>query len=613
MTLLKNEYFRISLYLCIVSSVFSLTFLDPINWPKQIALATLTPLILSYSLKGKLQVLRAKPLIPILVGLYIISGLLSMLIGQQSVVRELWGTFGRNNGFITFLCFGLLVFAGFALGNNSKNLVNLLWPLQIMTMSAGVYGYAQTRYIDPIQWSQDGQAFAFFGNINFASAIYALGAISSFSLILLRKPKRTETSYHLILMLFQLYMVYLTDSIQGVMMFLIAFMLLSFIVVQRRSQIVSLATLFAAFIAGLFLFISFLGFGPFGENLYQYTLKLRFFYWLSGIYIGMNNLWYGAGFDSYGDVYRDVRPDAVIDITGIDITVNNAHNSIIQIFATLGIFPTLLLVSLYILAFFACIKVLVLRNASMEKKIFSSIFIPLAINSLFSIDNISIGVWNYLFLGIALSFFAFDKSKETSTSNVPSSSKKGSTVKNRGEYIRLIGVTAALVGFSFSWVSSYPERAIVSAFQFNYVSNQTNVVDPRINQLEEISRSPLARDQNFRFIAEGLSQLGQNELAVAVLFEGIERFPREYQLFDYLAVFLERLNRKEEAVLIREKQVLLDPNHPKILLYLALDLSDLGRKDEALKVFEEVLKLQSYLSIEDIARLEEYNERIRSA
>jgi tetratricopeptide (TPR) repeat protein len=174
-------------------------------------------------------------------------------------------------------------------------------------------------------------------------------------------------------------------------------------------------------------------------------------------------------------------------------------------------------------------------------------------------------------------------------------------------------VTAAIIGFSVSWASSYPERAIVSAFQFNYVGNQTNVVDPRINQLEEISRSPLARDQNFRYIAEGLSELGQNELAVAVLFEGIERFPREYQLFDYLAVFLERLNRKEEAVLIREKQISLDPNHPKILLYLALDLSDLGRKDEALKVFEEVLKLQKYLSVEDIAMLKEYNERIRSA
>ena len=63
-----------------------------------------------------------------------------------------------------------------------------------------------------------------------------------------------------------------------------------------------------------------------------------------------------AGFDSYGDVYREVRPESVIEITGIDITVNNAHNTIIQIFATVGVLPALILTSLYFLAFYGCIK-----------------------------------------------------------------------------------------------------------------------------------------------------------------------------------------------------------------------------------------------------------------
>ena len=107
--------------------------------------------------------------------------------------------------------------------------------------------------------------------------------------------------------------------------------------------------------------------------------------------------------------------------------------------------------------------------------------------------------------------------------------------------------------------------------------------------------------------------MGQNELAAAVLYEGIERFPREYQLFDYLAVFLERLNRKEEAVTIREKQIALDPKHPKIWLYLAFDLSDLGRKAEALAAFENVIRLQRYLADEDISKLSEYRQRINNA
>ena len=179
--------------------------------------------------------------------------------------------------------------------------------------------------------------------------------------------------------------------------------------------------------------------------------------------------------------------------------------------------------------------------------------------------------------------------------------------------MRLVGVTVGVLGFALAWGSSYPERAIVTVFQSGSANSQVNQVDPRINQLTEVAKSPFTRDQNFRYIAEGLSTLGQNELAAAVLYEGIERFPREYQLFDYLAVFLERLNRKEEAVTIREKQIALDPKHPKIWLYLAFDLSDLGRKAEALAAFENVIRLQRYLADEDISKLSEYRQRINNA
>jgi hypothetical protein len=612
-TLLKDSYFRISLLLSIVSSVFSLSFLDPINWPKQIALVTLTPLVLSYALKGKLRALQNKPLIPVLIGLYVIAGLISLLVNQESLVREMWGTFGRNNGFVTYLCFALLMLAGFALGANSRNLAKILWPIVLMTASAGIYGCMQILYLDPIKWSQDGQAFAFFGNINFASAIFALGAISSVALFILIKPKKGQATILVLFALFQLTLVYLSDSTQGAMMFLISAVLFGFILIQRKSQVVSLLFLFITLLAGILLLFSFMGFGPFGESLFQYTLELRYFYWLSGILIGIKYFWFGAGFDSYGDIYREVRPDSVIEITGIDITVNNAHNTIIQIFATVGIFPALILTSLYFLAFYGCIKSLILPRYSNERKVFSCIFIPLGINSLFSIDNISIGIWNYLFLGIASSFFVFEVPGITEESLIPNPNKSKKVTSTNGDVTRLIGAVASVLGFALAWGSSYPDRAIVTVFQSGSANSQANQVDPRINQLKEVAKSPLARDQNFRYIAEGLSTLGQNELAAAVLYEGIERFPREYQLFDYLAVFLERLNRKEEAVTIREKQIALDPKHPKIWLYLAFDLSDLGRKAEALSAFENVIRLQRYLADDDISKLSEYRQRINNA
>lgn len=613
MELLKSDFFRVSLYLAIISSVFSLSFLDPINWPKQIALVTLIPLILHYSLRGRSQAVKARPAIPILLAIYVASGLTSLLVTQQPMVRELWGTFGRNNGFVTFLCFALLILAGFALGSNPSELPKILWPIQIMSIAAGIYGCFQVLYLDPFKWSQDGQAFAFFGNINFASAIFALGATSSAALLLLNWHRKQQVFLYLIFMSFQLFMVSLTESIQGIIIFAIAISLFLFIIIQKKSQVAAIMVLILSFLAGALVFLSFMGLGPLGDYLYQYTLKLRYFYWLSGVYIGHKYFWFGAGFDSYGDIYREVRPDAVIDMTGIDITVNNAHNTIIQIFATLGVFPAIILLSLYIVAFFKSVMILVTPNGQIEKKVFASIYVPIGVNSLFSIDNISIGIWNHLFLGIALSLLLIDGDPRSGKLSGAESSKTKRIEASTQSSSRTAGLIAGVLGFALAWSSSYPERAIVSAFQVNFRSSGLNQVDPRVNQLSEIGRSSLARDQNFRYIAEGLNTLGQNELAIAALYEGIKRFPKEYQLYDYLAVFLERLNRKEEAVVIREKQISLDPNHPKIWLSLALDLSDLGRKAESLEAFENVVRLQRYLGSDEVGKIEEYRQRIKNA
>lgn len=606
MNLYKSPNFRIGMYLCIVSSVFSLAFLDPINWPKQVALVTLTPLILLHSLK--LGTIRDKFLVVCVLALVVFS-LTSVFFTSNPIVRELWGTFGRNNGLMSFLSFTVLIICGYLLGGNSRELPRLLLPIQIMTGLAGIYGVVQVMYLDPIKWSQDGQAFAFFGNINFASAIFALGAISSAAQLFLNQKNRFLVIVHTTLLIFQLIMIYLTESIQGFMMFAISGVLFIFLLIQRRSQKISVLFLIFASFVGSFVLVSFFGFGPLGDSLYQYTLKLRYYYWLSGIFIGLKHFWFGAGFDSYGDYYRFVRPTDVIDLTGIDITVNNAHNAIIQLFATLGIFPAILMLLLYVIGSFKCAQVLISKNFSMDKKVVAILFVPLAINSLFSIDNISIAVWNHLFLGCALSLGSQSSIREAKERNGSGSARRDRSRSGADfNVFRIFGISTSIMCFILAWSSSYPERAIVSAFQTQGAI--VNQIDPRVVSLRNIAFNSMTRDQDFRYIAEGLSTLGQNEVAIEVLYEGIRRFPREYQLYDYLAVFLERLNRKDDAIEIRREQLKLDPSHPKIWLYYALDLNEVGRNAAAVEAFENVIKLKKYLSQEDIAKLESYRSRI---
>ena len=114
---------------------------------------------------------------------------------------------------------------------------------------------------------------------------------------------------------------------------------------------------------------------------------------------------------------------------------------------------------------------------------------------------------------MALSFFAFNAPDITEGALSSNLYKTKKVTSNKGDFTRLLGLFFSVLGFALAWGSSYPERAIVTVFQSGSANSQVNQVDPRINQLKEVAQSPLTRDQNFRYIAEGLSTLGQNELA----------------------------------------------------------------------------------------------------
>ena len=605
---LDSKSVKIGLLLSLTSSVISLSFLDPINWPKQIALATFAPYVV-FLASSRIKKIRNLGLpLKLLFVLYFFFGLVASVVSEVPLTRLLWGTFGRSNGLVTYISLGLIAIAGFYVAQKKYSLLSLLIPLIAMLFVAGVYGILQKLYLDPIKWSQDGQAFAFFGNINFASALFSLGAMTCLGLSLVPGFKALSKGILLVLTFFFILLVYLTGSIQGLLMFGISGLIYVFIILQKISNKLALPFLGFSIFTGLFLFWSFLGQGPLGETLYQYTLKLRYYYVISGLLMGIKHLPFGVGIDSYGDYYREVRPSAVVEMTGIDITVNNAHSSLVQIFATLGVPATVVLLLMYMYAFRNSFLVLIRRNVSIEKKIFIGIFISLTLNSFLSIDNISIAVWNYLFLGVAMgTLFEEDNDEERNESSTRSKISHVNSSKSLLDKQKYISVTLAIAAFILSWTSSYPERKIISVFQ----EGNPNVTPiSRIETLVQVSENPLTRDQNFRYIAEGLSQLGDNDSAIQVLQSGVKRFPREYQLFDYLSVFLEKSNRKEEAILIRRNQIELDPNHPKIWLYYAFDLYDLGKVQESRNAFQEVIKRKQYLSVEDQAKLDEYKLRI---
>ena len=159
----------------------SLNFLDPVNWPKQIALVTVLPLILRSSYLSSSKADRVNfleswlfKLICVALGLLLVTAVMS----DANLVRTLWGTWGRNNGLLTTTSLVLLtgVFA-FHCSLSEKNVTAILKTLLLGISISSVYGLLQSFDADPVSWSTTGQVFGPFGNTNFASLCWGLGAV----------------------------------------------------------------------------------------------------------------------------------------------------------------------------------------------------------------------------------------------------------------------------------------------------------------------------------------------------------------------------------------------------------------------------------------------------
>ena len=262
----------------------SLNFLDPVNWPKQIALVTVLPLILrstylSSSKADRVNFLESWlfKLICVALGLLLVTAVMS----DANLVRTLWGTWGRNNGLLTTTSLVLLtgVFA-FHCSLSEKNVTAILKTLLLGISISSVYGLLQSFDADPVSWSTTGQVFGPFGNTNFASLCWGLGAVLSMYFIFFQRATSKSQVIYICQFIALTYVTYLTNSIQGLVIIVLGTLLFTFIYIsqkekKRNTSIIYLGiTFIGLFISGL----GMLGFGPLSSFLYQYTLELRGYY-----------------------------------------------------------------------------------------------------------------------------------------------------------------------------------------------------------------------------------------------------------------------------------------------------------------------------------------------
>jgi hypothetical protein len=462
---------------------------------------------------------------------------------------------------------------------------------------------------DPVNWSQTDQVFAFFGNTNFASAMFALSASCFLLLFVLENSKRYLRLIRFTFFAISISLILATRSFQGLGAILIVALLTLFIWLKFTSLTKKLIFLAGSGIIGIFVFSGTLGFGPLGSLIGQYTLQLRFQYWMTGVRIGeMSPIW-GVGVDSYGDYFRTYRSQDLAERTTIDLVTNNAHNVFVQLYATLGILGLIAILIPVLIGVFTSIKTLFSNSSSSIDKGITSIFLALWSITIFSIDNISIAVWNYAFLGLVLGL------RNREGKNFLESPIKVKQIHSEIDIKKYVALIISGVMFGAGWYSSYPDRSI-QKFLANPVNPQdSGEVLARVADIRKISQFPSVLETESWFLARELEKSKSDNELFLMLELALAKYPKDFNLLDLSAAYREQRGQQVQAIPFRERQLRIEQRHPRIWLSYAYNLRAAGRLSEARAAFEKMKEFQVFLTqdIKDlIPQIEEDFESVTS-
>ncbi len=404
-----------------VTLFFKTDFYDPFNSAKLIFLL----LICGWLFGHLINSYRTKPITLwsnefrtlVLVLAFVVSLLISLLHTDVFIVGLLGDT-QRRNGFLAY--FGLSIIFLFA--SRSINFYNVMrvYKVGILTgLFVSLYGLLQIIGKDFVSWDNPHNAMiSTLGNPNFSSALLAILVIICVSGIFQKNLHIFFKALAIFVTICSVIAIIISGSRQGLLVIFFSSLfyvsVYSFIKNQKFSILVFVVSAITSFIAVL----GILQKGPLASILYKDSVSVRGYYWRAGIEMFKDSPLTGVGVDRYGAFFKQFREVGYPLKYGFDITSSNAHNTIIQLFATSGVFVGIFYLSILSYIFVSGLKLLKTCELENKKIVLGllSAWIGFQAQSLISIDNIGISVWGWLLGGSILGLTSNQKEKLDQTS-----------------------------------------------------------------------------------------------------------------------------------------------------------------------------------------------------
>lgn len=390
---------------------------------------------------------------------------LVFIFSNENKVTQLFGIFGRNTGYLTYLSLCIVLIAFYTLSERLylRKFINLIGISSIFALAAGIL---QVIDIGPQALLSNGKlVFGFTGNTNFYSSLLGIIAILA-SAPILSKDKISFYKFFYILVIFTcVYLIYETNSIQGFFIILAGVSSLLFLLLLRsRNKLYLFTYSLIILLSAVFTSMGFLKIGPLSSRLYNLSITDRGYCWKSAIETWQLNPVFGVGFDGYQNWFRRTRSLDAIRDKGLNGICDSAHNVFLDFLVNGGLIFFLTYSALVLYTLSVVIRVTIREELDINFLIISSGWVGYQIQSLISINQITLATLGWSLMGLIL---GYDSKKDLSTI----------TIKDKAQIkIDSRSLTKSIIGFIIGLSLSIQPQLLLNRYQSAYSSGDANVL-----------------------------------------------------------------------------------------------------------------------------------------
>ena len=507
-------------------------------------------------------------------------------------VTAFFGDSQRNTGFLAY--FFLAMFALSAAKHIKFKNISYVY---IAGISVGalmtIYGVLQHFGHDFVPWNNPyNSIISTVGNPDFAAGILAVFLVLAFASIFATNWKLWIKGGSAVVATLILLVIYWSQARQGLLSFGVAGGLFLVIWIWQWNRRIGQASLLGYFIVFALGLLGIFQVGPLTHALYKPSVTVRGFYWRAGLEMFKAHPWFGVGVDRYGSYFRQYREPGYPLNYGYDITSTAAHNVIIEIVATCGVFVGV--AYLGILGFVVYRGIVGIKNAQGKARLLiAGVFcawIAYEAQSIVSIDNLGIAIWGWVLAGAVVGVSL----KEIAPLAAPEEKgRKVRTVQRQSSVAIAAPIISAVVSLAMLFVVITQYRGESQMFNLSrYAIPKTQTDRDYYHQIiAKVNSIPWMNPMYTLQIGSNLAQAGFVDEGFATIEKVIKEDPQSYAGLGLEAGFYEQLHKFDKAAPLRERMAILDPWGAQNLLTLGQDYLQLGQKDKALALGKRIVAM----------------------